>query len=112
MPVIRIGSCNHCGLCCLPPVMVENPCIERGEDRCKFYTDDDNGELYGHCLIYGRTGIIQKVKDRFGNQITEDQIRWFNKNCIDYPSIADIEGEHQLLPGCSFTSMRVTDGNY
>jgi len=66
MPFIKLGSCNQCGLCCRPPVMVENPCIELGEDRCKFYVDELNNQLYGHCLIYGRGNKpITAVRDRF-----------------------------------------------
>lgn len=104
MPFIRIGDCNHCGLCCKPPIMLENPCIELGEDRCKFWTDNDNGRLYGHCLIYGRDNKpIKTVKDRFGNKITKEQIRWFNKNCIDYPRVEDMTAGHMPPEECGFT---------
>jgi len=91
--------------------MVENPCIELGEDRCKFYTDTQNSKLYGHCLIYD-TGLnkIQKAKDRFGVQITEEQIAWFNQNCIDYPSTEDIEAGYTLPPECSFSFEVAVDG--
>ncbi|KKM91071.1 hypothetical protein LCGC14_1232340 [marine sediment metagenome] len=105
----RIGSCNHCGKCCQPPVVTENPCIERGQDRCKFYTDNDNGELYGHCLIYGGRQI-KKVKDRFGKTITEAQIKWFNQNCIDYPLAEDCEASIYPPSECSF-SFEVIDGS-
>ena len=53
MPWVVIRNCNHCGECCKPPVVVENPCIERGHDRCLFYTDDvDTG-----------TGLANVVED-------------------------------------------------
>ena len=111
MPIIRIGNCNHCGKCCLPPVMVENPCIERGEDRCKFYVEIDNGKLYGHCLIYGRGNKpIKNVKDRFGNKITDGQIAWFNQNCIDYPHTKDAEAGVYPPPECSFSFEVMVDG--
>lgn len=108
--IIRTGICNHCGKCCLPPVMLENSCIDRGQDRCKFYTDTDNGELYGHCLIYGRHGAIKKVNDRFGTLITETQIDWFNLNCIDYPVPIDVEAGVLPPSECSFTFEVVIDG--
>ena len=111
MPYIKIGTCNNCGKCCLPPIMFENPCIERGEDRCKFYTDNDNGKLYGHCLIYGRgTKPIKKVKDRFGNTIIQKQIDWFNQNCINYPVLEDIVAGHQPPSECSFTIEVIANG--
>ena len=110
MPFIRKGSCNHCGKCCLPPVMLENPCIKRGSDRCDFYVDKLNDQLYGHCLIHGRgKKPIEQVKDRFGKQITEVKIRWFNENCIDYPSVDDMAAGHKL-PECSFSLEVVADG--
>ncbi len=28
MTLIRVGSCNHCGECCKPPVIIENPLPE------------------------------------------------------------------------------------
>jgi len=98
------GNCNHCGKCCKPPVMLENPCIDKGEDRCKFYTDSENSYLYGHCLIYGRGNKpIKVVKDRFGKTITDEQIKWFNENCLYYPSVQDVERGYTLLPECSFS---------
>lgn len=104
MPYIKIGFCNHCGKCCMPPVMLENSCIERGEDRCKFYTDNDNGRLYGHCLIYGRGNKpIENVRDRFGTRITDNQVEWFNQNCINYPLLEDMEAGHIPPEGCGFT---------
>jgi len=91
--------------------MLENPCIDRGEDRCKFYVDELNNELYGHCLIYGRGGKpISAVRDRYNNKITEAQIRWFNENCIDYPSVEDMVAGHILPEGCGFTFEVVADG--
>lgn len=102
--IIRIGSCDHCGKCCLPPVMVENPCIERHEDRCKFYVEIDNGKLYGHCLIWGRGNRpIKRARDRFGNKITNAQIVWFNQNCIDYPLAKDAQTGVYPPPECSFS---------
>ena len=91
--------------------MVENPCIELTEDRCKFYVDKLNTQKYGHCLIFGRGGKpIKQVKDRSGNKITPKQIRWFNDNCPDYPTIEDIEAGHELLSGCSFSFEVQIDG--
>lgn len=84
--------------------MLENPCIDRGEDRCKFYVDEVNDQLYGHCLIYGRgRRPIQTTKDRNGNKITEEQIRWFNENCLDYPSLEDLVAGYITPSGCGFT---------
>lgn len=108
MPLIRVGSCNQCGKCCLREggLMVENPMIELHEDRCKFYVDTLNDQKYGHCLIFDHCGSgkhINKCKKRDGNTITDAQIRWFNDNCPDYPTVEDIEAGHQLLPECSFS---------
>ena len=84
--------------------MLENPCIDLGEDRCKFYVDQLNTQQYGHCLIFAKgISLIKTVKDSKGNKITDAQIRWFNDNCPDYPTIDDIEANHQLLPTCSFS---------
>lgn len=102
--LIKVGSCNHCGKCCLREggLMVENPCIERSEDRCKFYTENPNNKVYGHCLIYGRgRKPITAVKDRSGNKITPEQIVWFNDNCLDYPLAEDIQAG-RCPPECSF----------
>ncbi len=99
----RIGICIRCGKCCQPPVVTENCCIDKGEDRCKFYIEIDNGKLYGHCLIYGRKGQIKKVKDRFDKTITQKQIDWFNQNCIEYPLSKDAEIGVYPPPECSFT---------
>lgn len=108
--LIRQGQCNNCGKCCKPPIMLENPCIELGEDRCKFFTDTDNAKQYGHCLIYGRRGSIKRVKDRFGKTIIESQIKWFNDNCIDYPLAEDCEAGVYPPSECSFTFEVVIDG--
>lgn len=99
----RTGECNHCGKCCRPPVMLENPMIELSEDRCKFYVEEENDTLYGHCLIYGR-GVkpIKNVKDRFGKIITDKQIMWFNENCIEYPQVKDAEKGYLPPVGCGF----------
>lgn len=109
--IVKSGFCNHCGKCCLREggVISENPCIDINEDRCKFYTENLNNKLYGHCLIYGRTSAIRKVKDRFGTLITQAQIDWFNQNCIDYPLAEDCEAGILPPPECSF-SFEVIDG--
>ena len=77
--------------------------IERGEDRCKFYIEKVNDKLYGHCMIYGR-GIkpIKTVKTRFGKTITDEQIKWFNENCIEYPRVEDAEKGYIPPEGCGF----------
>ena len=67
------GLCDHCGKCCLSTklggLMLENPCIELGEDRCKFYVDEINDQLYGHCLIFAKgVSLISTVKDSKGNK--------------------------------------------
>ena len=102
----RKGACNHCGKCCLSiklgGLMLENPCIDLGEDRCKFYVDELNDKQYGHCLIYAAPNI-KEARDRKGNLITEAQIRWFNQNCIDYPTPRDMDKGHVLMDTCGFT---------
>ena len=104
--LIRIGKCNHCGKCCLREsgVMTENPMIELHEDRCKFYVDKLSNQKEGHCLIFNRgKGSIEIVKDRYGNDITSEQIKWFGDNCIDFPTAEDIETGYNKLPSeCSF----------
>ena len=110
--LVRSGNCNHCGKCCLREggLMVENPMIDLGEDRCKFYVDKLNTQKYGHCLIFAKgRKPIERVKDRYGNKITPEQIVWFKDNCPDYPTIEDMEAGHKLLPECSF-SFEVIDG--
>ncbi len=107
--IIKSGYCNYCGKCCMPPVMLENPCIELGEDRCKFYVDEIVDQVYGHCLIYASKLNFNKVKDRFGNKITESQIKWFNDNCIDYPSAEDLQAG-RCPSECSFSFEVVIDG--
>ncbi|MBA7710607.1 hypothetical protein ES703_119552 [subsurface metagenome] len=90
--------------------MLENPCIELGEDRCKFYVDELNNQLYGHCLIYGRGNKpIAAVRDRFNERITQEQIDWFNDNCLDFPKVEDA-GKSTLPPECSFSFEVVIDG--
>lgn len=108
----RKGTCKHCGKCCLREggLMVENPMISLDEDRCKFYVDELNTQKYGHCLIFSSTKPIKLVKDRYGNKITEAQIKWFNDNCPDYPTIEDIEAGHKLSPECSFSFEVMIDG--
>ena len=111
--LVKIGSCNHCGKCCLRAggLMVENPMIELREDRCKFYVDQLNDQQYGHCLIFAKgVSLIKTAKDRFGNKITDAQIKWFNDNCPGYPIVEDIEAGHELLLECSFNFEAVIDG--
>jgi len=110
MTLERKGSCNGCGKCCQYPVMVENPCIDRGEKFCKFYTSLSTGKLYGHCLIY-EIGLenIEKARDNKGNPITKEQIRWFNENCIEYPKAKDAEIGVYLPPECSY-AFEVSEG--
>lgn len=112
MPLVRIGSCNHCGKCCLREggLMVENPMIELGEDRCKFYTEVEGSERYGHCLVISSWAPIEFARDRNGNRITPEQVKWFNDNCPNYPTVEDIEAGHQLLPECSFSFEVVSNG--
>lgn len=114
MALMRVGDCNHCGVCCLSRglggPMLENPMIELGEDRCKFYVDEVNDQMYGHCLIYGRGGRpIRNVRDRHNNRITDEQIAWFEQNCVDYPTVKDAEAGYTLPPECGF-SFEVSDG--
>lgn len=100
----KLGKCNHCGLCCKPPIMLENPMIALGEDMCKFYVEETNNKLYGHCLIYGRGNkLIKTVIDRFGNKITPEQIRWFEQNCVEYPSVEDAKAGYKPPLGCGFS---------
>lgn len=103
----KLGSCNYCGKCCQNPVVMANPCIEPAEKICKFYTATDNLKLYGHCLVIGRTGDIDKVLDRFGGQIIQDQIDWHLENCVDYPAL-NVSGVAPELPnGCGFSFSEV-----
>ena len=113
MPWLVTGSCNHCGVCCLSEslggFMLENPCIELGEDRCKFFTDDYDPEIgkYGHCLIMQAKRVYPKVRDRFGNRMTDAQIAWFEHNCPMWPARAKdiqalIDRKFELPPECNF----------
>ena len=108
-----IGECNNCGKCCLDiksgGFMLENPCITREEDRCKFYTDILNKDQIGHCLIqYGLSkGItIEEIKDDNGNIINKEQIKWFYENCPGYPTFKDAELGIELIDGCGFTIIK------
>jgi len=102
------GTCNQCGKCCKPPVMVENPCISKGEDRCKFYVNELNDKKFGHCLILGRGNKpIKNVRDRDGNKITQKQIKWFNDNCPNYPKLLELVKGLKLPPGCDFSIEKV-----
>ena len=110
MPLTKLGSCNNCGKCCMPPVMSENPCIDRGQDRCKFYVDQLNTYQYGHCLIYGRGNKpIASVKDSKGSKITQAQIDWFNQNCLYFPKDKDA-GKFKLPSECGFSFEAMIDG--
>jgi len=113
MPWIVSGSCNNCGKCCKPPVVVENACIERGEDRCKFYSDVPVEGKFGHCLILGRGNKpIKNARDRFGNRITDAQIAWFEGNCPQFPQacLNELLSGRLVLPGeCDF-SVEWVDG--
>ena len=102
------GSCNNCGACCRPPVVVDNPCFKKGDDRCLFYDDSptSNAEKFGHCLILGRTGPITAVRDRLNNKIAKEQIDWFEHNCPGFPEDCVVEleaGSFKLPPGCGYT---------
>lgn len=117
MPWTMTGSCAHCGVCCLSEAlggfMLENPCISLGEDRCKFYTDDvDAGQKYGHCLVMQAQRRYTRVRDRFGDRMTAEQVRWFEHNCPDWPARAkDLralrDGRFQLPPTCGFMLERI-----
>lgn len=110
MPLIKIGSCNNCGRCCLREggLMVENPMIALDEDRCKFYVDKLNTQKYGHCLIFGRGNKpITAVKDRYGNKITPEQIRWHKDNCPNFPTIEDAQKGYPPPAYCSIKIVEV-----
>lgn len=114
MPWLVTGNCNHCGVCCLAEslggFMRENPCIELGEDRCKFFTDDVDPTIgkYGHCLVMQANRVYPKVRDRFGNKMTDEQIAWFEHNCPMWPArVKDIEalvdGLFELPSTCNYS---------
>ena len=113
MAWVVTGTCNRCGKCCKPPVVVDNPCCLPPEDRCRFYVETDNGQKFGHCLILGRGNKpIQQVRDRFNNRITQEQIDWFEANCPQFPQACVQElrdGLFELPEGCSFTLTWVED---
>ena len=90
--------------------MLENPCIELGEDRCKFYTNDG----HGHCLVMQANCVYAKVRDRFGEKMTAEQIRWFEHNCPVWPARArDAQalaaGRFQLPLTCGY-ELTIIDG--
>lgn len=109
MPWIVSGSCAHCGVCCKPPVVVDNPCMVRGDTECLFYTDEvDTGTRYGHCLIKQVNDNYNRVRDKNGDRITDEQIRWYEHNCRLWPArVKDIQalrdGLFELPPTCGFT---------
>jgi hypothetical protein len=102
--LVRIGKCNHCGQCCKPPVVTICPCKSISDIECRFFTKIANIKLdiQGHCLIHGRTGQIEEVKDYFGQKITKEQIQWYNDNCLTYPTLKDAEKGYVLPKGCGF----------
>ncbi len=87
--------------------MLENPMMELGQERCKFYTDDvDIRERYGHCLVM-RVSQPKNAKDINGNKITKEQLDWYNHNCSVWPKrVKDLqqllEGLYELPSGCGF----------
>ena len=84
--------------------MRENPCIDEGEDCCKFYSEKPVGEKYGHCLIYaGGLMNIKRAKDRFGKRINAAQIDFFTHDCVQYPRQEHIKLGMKLTPGCGFS---------
>jgi len=101
MPWVVTGTCNHCGICCKREggIIVENPMIELHEDRCKFYTDDIDETMskYGHCLIMQANMVYPKVRDRYGNKMTDEQIAWFEHNCPGWPQ--DTRRLQELIDG-------------
>jgi len=107
------GTCNHCGACCKPPVVVDNPCFVVDDDRCLFFDEDEPGDgRFGHCLILGRKGPIFNVRDRLNNKITDEQIAWFEANCPTWPMSCLqewIDGVFEKPPTCSFELTWVED---
>ena len=107
MPWIVTGSCVNCGACCKPPVVVDNPCIELAEDRCKFYSDTPEEGRLGQCLIIWRGNKpIKNVHDRFDNKITDEQIAWFNANCPQFPmaNLQElVDGAFELPEDCDYS---------
>lgn len=109
MPWLVTGNCNHCGACCKPPVMVENPCMIKGDTECLFYTDDvDTGTQYGHCLIKQANDNYNRVRDKNGDKMTDVQIAWYEHNCRLWPArVKDIQalrdGLFELPPTCGFS---------
>jgi len=92
--------------------VVESPCISKSEDRCKFFTDSlSTAETYGHCLIKRVKDNYNKVRDRFGNKMTVEQIAWYETNCRTYPSplelivdpkAVELKLGFKLPEGCGF----------
>ncbi|MGC9361098.1 MAG: hypothetical protein ACP5G7_12150 [Anaerolineae bacterium] len=93
--------------------MLDNPCMDPSWDRCAFYTDDVAGKR-GHCLVMQANRNYARVRDRFGNPMTKEQVRWFEANCVDWPQTAkdaqDIgEGRIKLPPECGYSVEWVDD---
>ena len=107
MAKILKGSCNHCGKCCLAPIVTDNPCTKLEKGKCDFYVEELNDQKFGHCLILGRGAKpITSVKDRKGNKITPEQIKWFEENCPNFPqaNLEELENKAFNLPaGCGFS---------
>ena len=107
MPWVVTGTCSHCGACCKPPVVVDNPCMVKGDTKCLFYSDDPQEGKFGHCLILGRGNKpIKNVRDRLGNRITDEQIAWFEANCPQWPTqcVAQlVRGDFELPETCAFS---------
>lgn len=72
MALVVTGSCSRCGDCCSPPVVLDNPCIKRGQERCMFYEVTDSG----CCQIKAGTASA-----------TPAQLAWYEANCPGYPNL-------------------------
>jgi len=82
---VVIGTCNHCGACCGPPEVVDNPCKPITEPVCLFFDEDEPGDgRFGHCMVLA-TPQRKNARDRYGNKITDAQLAWFQENCPQYP---------------------------
>lgn len=110
MPWLKSGSCAHCGACCKPPIVVDNPCFAEGDTECLFWTDDmDTGDLYGHCRIYQRPGNKMNTVDKHGVKIVQAQYDWWQANCQQYPVLihhvpTEFGGDGAELPStCAIT---------
>jgi len=68
--------------------MWDNPCMKPEWDVCAFYTEEikPGPGRYGHCLVMQADRQYDRVRDRFGNPMTKEQILWFEANCPDWPA--------------------------